>query len=179
MSKKYGSFQLLSITSQINKPGRVLTDGVTMSDKHILARPVIVPALLILVFTLAPALSAEQNPAGEHDGQTNQWQAPSGAINRPNPVHADEVSIERGERVYRQYCVACHGKSGRGDGPFAERLITEPPDLTTLPRDRTDGELAWKIARGNNPMPGWENILKEEEIWDIVNYIRSIGIPSD
>ncbi|MCW9043541.1 MAG: cytochrome c [Pseudopelagicola sp.] len=40
-----------------------------------------------------------------------------------------------GRRVYDEHCVMCHGAQGRGDGYFAERLLTLPPDLTRLAQD--------------------------------------------
>ncbi len=39
--------------------------------------------------------------------------------------------VQRGYDVYNKYCVACHGETGRGDGPGAERLITLPRDFTS------------------------------------------------
>jgi cytochrome c oxidase cbb3-type subunit 2 len=38
---------------------------------------------------------------------------------------------QRGREVYDKYCIGCHGEYGRGDGPAAERLITQPRDLTS------------------------------------------------
>ncbi len=37
-----------------------------------------------------------------------------------------------GETDYRVACAACHGRSGKGDGPVAPELRTSPPDLTLL-----------------------------------------------
>ena len=150
-----------------------------MADKMEFFRPFMGIALLLALSPFSPGFSHGQGTAQGDEEQMLKWRAPPEAANRPNPIHADEDSIERGQNFYRQYCVTCHGKSGKGDGPFAERLITEPPDLTTVSQHDSDGELAWKIAKGKNPMPSWSNILEEKQIWDTVNYIRSISTSSN
>ena len=40
-----------------------------------------------------------------------------------------------GQVLYRRYCASCHGLSGRGDGPIADRLKVTLPDLTLLAAD--------------------------------------------
>ncbi|MBR9844043.1 MAG: cytochrome c [Rhodobacteraceae bacterium] len=43
------------------------------------------------------------------------------------------ASVEsRGRTVYDLHCVMCHGDAARGDGYFADQLLTLPPDLTQL-----------------------------------------------
>jgi mono/diheme cytochrome c family protein len=37
------------------------------------------------------------------------------------------------------------------------------------------GDLAWKIENGRGVMPAWKGILSESQIWDLVNYIKSLG----
>jgi len=52
-------------------------------------------------------------------------------------------------------------------------------------QDYTDGQLKWIIENGIKPsgMPGWKGILEDEEMWNIVHYIRhlppkgSLGAP--
>jgi len=39
--------------------------------------------------------------------------------------------LQRGHEVYVKYCAGCHGDNGRGDGPAAVRLITQPRDFTS------------------------------------------------
>lgn len=51
-----------------------------------------------------------------------------------SPAAADTAQETEGASLYRQHCASCHGSSGRGDGPVAERLRTPPPALTTLAR---------------------------------------------
>jgi len=75
-----------------------------------------------------------------------------------------EVSI--GEQYFRQYCGACHGIDGRGNGPAASMLRTPPADLTRIAQRRgghfPDAEIAAQIdgravvpAHGSRDMPIW------------------------
>jgi mono/diheme cytochrome c family protein len=47
---------------------------------------------------------------------------------------AEEVAMSAaaGQAFYLEYCAACHGRTGRGDGPAAAGLATRPADLTQL-----------------------------------------------
>jgi len=38
-----------------------------------------------------------------------------------------------------------------------------------------DGDYAWKIANGRGAMPAWSGSLTENQIWDLVNFIQSLG----
>ena len=38
----------------------------------------------------------------------------------------------------------------------------------------SDGDLHWKIAKGRGEMPGWEEVLSEEQIWMLVHYMKSL-----
>lgn len=62
-----------------------------------------------------------------------------------------------GSYVFRTYCAACHGASGRGDGPLADQLRYRPADLTGLAR-RNGGEfpteLVVRIVDGRKPVKG-------------------------
>ena len=75
-----------------------------------------------------------------------------------------------GATMFREYCVSCHGASGRGDGPAAPALKQVPTDLTRLsannqgtfpgPKVRTLLQQGNVLAHGNTDMPVWGNIFK-------------------
>jgi mono/diheme cytochrome c family protein len=92
-----------------------------------------------------------------------------------NPVHADGESIRRGEAAYRAFCMSCHGDGARGDGPAAAGLPTPPADLVTHLNHHTDGDYAWKIRTGNGAMPAFEDVLTDRQVWDVVNYLRTLA----
>jgi mono/diheme cytochrome c family protein len=88
---------------------------------------------------------------------------------------SDAIRTRDAERLYKTYCASCHGEQGRGDGPASAGLTPRPPDLTHVTEHHRDGEVAWKIATGRGAMPGWKNTLSEKQIWNVVNYLKSIG----
>ena len=103
-----------------------------------------------------------------------------------------------GEEIFLNYCAACHGESGRGDGPVARSLVTAVPNLTTITRrygefpsmliaETIDGRRARIDAHGTRTMPIWGYEFWVEEGGDVVaqremkeviaklvDYIRSI-----
>lgn len=90
-------------------------------------------------------------------------------------------SVARGKLAYLQNCQDCHGDDGKAKGS----AIAVAPDLTA-PDDwkfgRTDGQIFLNIRNGaGDNMPPFGPLgpgLKDEQIWDLVNFIRSIG-PAD
>jgi mono/diheme cytochrome c family protein len=111
----------------------------------------------------------------EHEGMHEHWTAPPDAAARKNPVLADQGSVDRGRKLYQLHCTVCHGKQGKGDGPAAAGLSPRPPDLAEMAGQHPDGDLAWKIESGKGPMPAWKDILTENQVWDLVNFIKSLG----
>jgi mono/diheme cytochrome c family protein len=84
-----------------------------------------------------------------------------------------------GEEIFLKYCAACHGESGRGDGPVASGLVTAVPDLTAIGRrygefpamqiaDTIDGRRARVDAHGTRTMPVWGYEFWVEEGGDVV-----------
>jgi copper transport protein len=94
-----------------------------------------------------------------------------------NPIEASSESISRGQQNFLANCVSCHGPAGRGDGPQAASLDIPPADLTAShARSHRDEDLYYWIQNGivESAMPPFADVLDEDEIWDTVNYIRSL-----
>ncbi len=112
------------------------------------------------------------------------------AQNRPPAV----IKSMDGRDLYDFYCVSCHGKSGKGDGPVAPKLKVRPPDLTTLavqnggvfPKDRVEGILTGAIVtptHGSKGMPVWGDVFRfldpddqrvRIRIMNLVAYLESL-----
>jgi copper transport protein len=90
-----------------------------------------------------------------------------------NPIPPTRASLERGQEVYEQNCLACHGQYGRGDGPAGRVLRPPPADLQLHSTAHTEGQLYWWISKGvpGSAMPAWEERLSEEDRWNVLNYI--------
>lgn len=88
------------------------------------------------------------------------------------------ASIVSGQALYAAHCAACHGESGGGDGPAARGLPRPPADLRAGHIEaHTAGDLFWWIGQGipGSGMPGFAGRLREEERWDLVNFLRALG----
>ena len=98
-----------------------------------------------------------------------------------SPIHAEE-QYEGGRRAYQTYCTGCHGSSGKGDGPAGKTLPVKPADHTRAEMSKyTDQYLFDIISRGgasvgkSGQMPAWGAVIKEQQILEIVGYIRGLS----
>jgi mono/diheme cytochrome c family protein len=100
------------------------------------------------------------------------WVAPAEAKKMTNPVKG----IGNAKKLIETNCVTCHGTSGHGDGPAAAALPPPKPANWTSEKvqKESDGELFWKISNGRGAMPPWKDALKENERWEIINYLRTL-----
>lgn len=91
-----------------------------------------------------------------------------------NPF-GEEAAVE-GVQVFRNYCVSCHGETGKGDGVAGQSLEPMPKDLSQVSAVAGDDFLFWRISNGSpgTAMIGWNGILDEEQIWQVVAYIRTL-----
>lgn len=78
---------------------------------------------------------------------------------------------------YQNYCVACHGNAGAGDGPAAAAFDPRPTDFTDpeYQEARTDEELVQAITTGAGGMPGFSTQLTQDKIEALVRYIRTLA----
>ena len=101
------------------------------------------------------------------------------AAQTKNPVAGSPESAANGAKLYGRYCAACHGKEGKGDGPGGAKLNPAPSNLTDeeWKHGQTDGEIFLVIHDGakGTGMKGFASRLTEREIWDLVNYVRTLG----
>lgn len=104
------------------------------------------------------------------------WPVPDNFKNMKNPVASNTESIAAGKALWGQHCKSCHGAKGMGDGSKASTLKTEPGDFTTATtQSQTDGSLFYKTSTGREDMPSFsKKIPDKEDIWSIVNYIRTL-----
>jgi mono/diheme cytochrome c family protein len=107
-----------------------------------------------------------------------KWVAPATEKSKVNPKAKDASVTQLGTTEWNTTCKACHGKTGLDDGPkgkmtteFAEKTHVK---LANSIKGQTDGELAYKIKTGNGGMPAYGKKLKDETIWGLVNFLRTI-----
>jgi mono/diheme cytochrome c family protein len=95
-----------------------------------------------------------------------------------NPVPRTQENIRTGQRNFGAYCMVCHGLDGQNTGvPFADKMSPPVPPLTSASvQAYSDGQLHWIITNGISPsgMPAAKDIFHDEEIWQLVLYIRHL-----
>lgn len=99
----------------------------------------------------------------------------------PNPIPATLASIDRGRAVYTQYCAACHGATGRGDGPAGLALRPRPADFRVhMAAGHTDAQLFDWVTNGveGTAMPAFKDQLSPEDRWHVINYLRTFADPT-
>lgn len=117
---------------------------------------------LALAFTIAATATASAQVAP----------APAIPVTSRNPFTGDAKAVTQGAVLFRQECTFCHGVGARGG--------MRGPDLTTgsWSHGGSDADLARTISQGvpGTAMP--PNTLKEEEVWQIVTYLRTLEQPA-
>jgi mono/diheme cytochrome c family protein len=91
----------------------------------------------------------------------------------PNPVPADERSLDMGRKYYQINCAVCHGASGAGNGVMLQYGVAAPSLTNERVRGLTDGYLYGMIRNGRGAMPNYARI-EHQHRWDVVNYLRAL-----
>jgi mono/diheme cytochrome c family protein len=106
----------------------------------------------------------------------SKWTAPAAEARKKNPVAVNESSLAAGQKIYLKRCLACHGKTGNGDGPDAADLGIHPAKLSDPAIvSQTDGALFWKITVGKKPMPNYGSRLSPTDRWNVITYLRTLA----
>jgi mono/diheme cytochrome c family protein len=95
-----------------------------------------------------------------------------------NPIAYTPDAAKEGGEHFQHHCGICHGLDGQNTGvPFANKMQPPVADLSAKDvQDYADGQLKWIIENGIAPsgMPGWKGILDDNEMWNIVHFIRHL-----
>ena len=111
-----------------------------------------------------------------------------------DPIHVPAESavtldsIKHGKELFTKLeCWKCHGQEGRGDGPSAATL-TDSNDQPIRPYNFAAGS-RFKCGTTNHdlykifmtgldgtPMPSFADVIKPEDAWDLVHYLRTLQV---
>ncbi|MFQ6672388.1 MAG: c-type cytochrome, partial [Candidatus Tectimicrobiota bacterium] len=101
-------------------------------------------------------------------------------------VRAVKGNPEAGKKTYEQFCLPCHGATGKGDGPTGQYLTPKPADYSTSLPEHGDqwADYYFKIIKEGGVamdpprsplMAPWGGQLSDDEIWDVVSYIETLA----
>jgi Cytochrome C oxidase, cbb3-type, subunit III len=99
-----------------------------------------------------------------------------------NPLSRTPDTVHDGGRLYAENCARCHDPAGLGHGEAGLALYPSPALLARLVRTPAgvDEYLLWAISEGGgqfgSKMPAFKEVLSQEQIWQIVTYMRA-GFP--
>ena len=132
-------------------------------------------SLLLVIILLPPACSQDSN-------------SPKTTV----PASAEKTAVltkmgdpEKGKTIYEKYCFYCHGREGRGDGAISIAVSPHPADFVGDKKRmaKSDNELIESISGGIHrdvggeemAMPRWKDILNEEDLRNVLAYIRELS----
>lgn len=129
------------------------------------------------VIVAALALAGGCSKSGDGGERAASTPAP------PQQSTASAAAIEQGGALYKKHCAACHGETGKGDGPAAGVMKPPPRDHTDRAYMSTlsDKEIADIIRMGGavkgKPLMPSHPQFKEPELQALVAFVRSLSAP--
>lgn len=134
--------------------------------------------ILVCALFLLPLQAPTQEPSKPVDAKpAADSTTPPPAVKKVNPVKPTPDSLALGKKVYTSDCAMCHGKDGSGTGELAVTMnlkLRDYRDPDSL-KDMADGDIYSIIADGKGQMTGEAGRMKPRQIWDVVNYVRSLS----
>jgi mono/diheme cytochrome c family protein len=107
--------------------------------------------------------------------QPKPWVVPANFKSMKNPVAMGDASTKAGLALYTKNCASCHGKTGLGDGVKARTLKDFPGDFSkAVFQSLSDGDIFYRTKTGKGDMPKYEGKLADDDIWNVVNYLRTL-----
>jgi len=101
----------------------------------------------------------------------------------PDGLSSDVAQRDVGRRLFLEKCASCHGRSDEGRSARAGSFQPPAPDFTeSVYRQIDPAYLFWRIEKGKtiepyrtqgSVMPAWEMHLSEQQIWQLVAFLRS------
>ncbi len=127
--------------------------------------------IALFLFVLAGCASGEN--VYSNNSQTPDV-IPTEYASLKNPLDASAAA--EGAKIFQANCQACHGTTGKGDGPAASSLVPPPANLAQLGQSASDADLYWWISEGRpgTAMVAWRGVLSQTQIWQVITFIRTL-----
>ncbi len=136
-------------------------------------KKIITMIVVLMIGTMGMASCSSASDAKNID-------VPAGYVEKVNLAANKMDSASLGQAGYMEYCAACHGDRGRGDGSAAKTLSPAPAKLKGAAENLSDVYLFWRIAEGgdmdpfNSSMPAHQSVLSEDQIWQVVEFLKTL-----
>lgn len=138
--------------------------------------------LMLAALLLLPLTACRRNSISVSAGQPGTTTTPVGPVPGAmppaqyptNPFANDPVALQDGRRLFDWYnCSGCHGgHAGGGMGPSLR-------DPVWLYGNRDDQIYASIVQGRSNGMPAWGSKIPQQQVWELVAYIKSMGTPQE
>ena len=160
----------MSVSADLPNWGCVLKNK--LSNKQVLKKTT--PVLLALSFFVFALWAQKEQPPAK--APATEYKIPPADAAKENPVKPGPESLAKGKKLYGYDCAMCHGKDGDGKGDMAADIknVTDFTNPEAL-KNRSDGELFYVTRQGKGDMPPEGDRAKDEDIWNMVNYVRSLA----
>ena len=90
-----------------------------------------------------------------------------------SPLEPTAEVIARGEAIYNDFCIHCHGEEGKGDGPVIVNGGHPAPQAYDGPlKDLPEGKMFHTLTYGKGVMGSHASQLSKTERWEVVAYVR-------
>lgn len=106
------------------------------------------------------------------------WTAPGWTDSLYNPYNLEPLTLPQAQEVYNLKCIKCHGTQGQGY-PLEHTAQEVPNFKQDWFKAQSDGAIYWKIREGRGVMPGYKSTLSDEQLWQLVEYVRDLSKPFD
>ena len=94
-----------------------------------------------------------------------------------NPYPATELILEKGKKVYSNFCIHCHGEKGDGQGPMVvSGAYAGVPAYSNL--TIAEGQMFYSIYYGKGMMGSHASLVNKREIWTLIHYIKRFQDPN-
>jgi mono/diheme cytochrome c family protein len=136
-----------------------------------------IACVVLAVFSFVLFVAAQQ-PAQQPPAKTvPEYKIPPDAAEKQNPVKPTPESLAKAKKTYNIDCALCHGEKGDAKSDMSSDMknITDFTNPDSM-KGRTDGELFYIIRKGKGDMPPEDAArAKDEEVWNLVNYVRAFA----
>ncbi|HYW67895.1 MAG TPA: cytochrome c [Candidatus Dormibacteraeota bacterium] len=134
--------------------------------------------VLSCIFLLLPLHALPQDASKPADNKSAPDTKPAKETpKQENPAKPTPSSLALGKEMYDVDCALCHGADGSGITDLAKGMELKMPDFRDPAslKALTDGQMYSSIYNGKGKMPPEKGRGKPGQMWDLVNYVRSLA----